>query len=386
MYSRYCRQAFRIPLVDCPPAELLENLGRVARQIGRRAVLMPTTDEMSVFAAEYAKELEQWFIFPKQDANTVRSLACKRAMYGVAKRQRIATAQTYFPRSRADVVRFASRSAFPVMLKGINVMQLWRAIGKRMFVADSAAELVERYDSVPENQRWNLLLQEYIPGGDDTVWMFNGYFNQSSDCVAGYTGRKLRQCPVNCGVASLGVCESNEEVAAMSKQLIKSMGYHGAVDIDYKYDPRDGRYKVLDVNPRIGASFRMFVSDNGMDVARAFYLDVTGQTVTAGQAVEGRKWIVEDLDTVSCIRYAKNGGLRAKEWLHSYEGIAESAYFAADDPLPLFGMWMIDSRKATSRLINRIRQAWSTVSRATGDLGLADGVAEPLQQKAGLIQ
>src|SRR2546425_3495393 len=39
----------------------------------------------------------------------------------------------------------------------------------------------------------NLMLQEYIPGGEDSVWMFNGYFNEHSECLFGITGKKLRQ-------------------------------------------------------------------------------------------------------------------------------------------------------------------------------------------------
>ena len=29
----------------------------------------------------------------------------------------------------------------------------------------------------------NLMLQEYIPGGDDSVWMFNGYSDANSECL-----------------------------------------------------------------------------------------------------------------------------------------------------------------------------------------------------------
>ena len=60
----------------------------------------------------------------------------------------------------------------------------------------------------------NLMLQEYIPGGDDSIWMFNGYFDANSDCLAGFTGRKLRQTPPYTGVTSLGVCLPNDVVRA----------------------------------------------------------------------------------------------------------------------------------------------------------------------------
>jgi predicted ATP-grasp superfamily ATP-dependent carboligase len=160
----------------------------------------------------------------------------------------------------------------------------------------TSTELVEKYHEMEDLEEPNLMLQEYIPGSDENVWMFNGYFNEHSDCLFGLTGRKVRMWPVHQGVTSLGVCQRNEIVEKSTRDFMTAIGYKGIVDIGYKYDARDGRYKVLDINPRIGATFRLFVGDDGMDVARALYLDMAGRTITTGAVRDGRKWFVEDLD------------------------------------------------------------------------------------------
>ena len=67
-------------------------------------------------------------------------------------------------------------------------------------------------------------------------------------------------------------------------RFMHELGYRGILDIGYRFDERDGEYKLLDVNPRIGATFRLFVGDDGMDVLRALYLDLTGQEVAATTA------------------------------------------------------------------------------------------------------
>src|SRR3990172_3381338 len=103
--------------------------------------------------------------------------------------------------------------------------------------------------------------------------MFNGYFDSSSRCLFGLTGRKLRQYPPYTGVTSLGVCERNETVTKLTLRLMTAIGYRGALDIGYRYDARDGRYKLLDANPRVGMTFRLFVDTEGLDVVRALYLD-----------------------------------------------------------------------------------------------------------------
>jgi len=90
----------------------------------------------------------------------------------------------------------------------------------------------------------------------------------------------------------------------------------------------------LDVNPRIGSTFRLFVDSLGMDVARAMYLDMTGQPVRAGRSREGRKWVVENFDPVSSVTYYRDRRLSAAEWIRSLRGIEEGSWLALDDPAP----------------------------------------------------
>ena len=115
---------------------------------------------------------------------------------------------------------------------------------------------------------------------------------------------------------------------------------------------RDGKYKVLDINPRIGSTFRLFVGNNGLDVARAQYLDLTGQSVPLSESVEGRKWFVEDRDFVSSFRYHYEKSLTFKQWLMSFRGVQESAWFACDDLSPFLMMCARSSRKMLSKTDN----------------------------------
>jgi predicted ATP-grasp superfamily ATP-dependent carboligase len=106
------------------------------------------------------------------------------------------------------------------------------------------------------------------------------------------------------------------------------------LDVGTRYDPRNGTYKLLDVNPRIGSTFRLFVDNDGMDVVRAFYLDMTGQAIPAGGFPEGRKWIVEDADLFGSLRQRSSGSLSLMEWARSLRGVREGGYFSWKDPLP----------------------------------------------------
>jgi D-aspartate ligase len=338
--SRYLRG--RLPWMDAGAAKQnLPRLLKLGRALGGRAILVPTDDVGSVFVAEHAQALQEWYRFPRQDPRLVRSLCNKKQLHHLCGEFDVPTPETWFPTTRDEVLELLGAAVFPVVLKAIDPWLLHRGTQlASVIIANDGDELLRWYDQMEDPRHPNLMLQEYIPGGPESIWMYNGYFNAHSESLVCFTGRKLRQHPPYTGMTTLGVCASNEVVEATTKRFMKAIGYRGIVDMGYRYDARDGQYKLLDVNPRIGATFRLFVGGNGIDVARALYLDLTGQRVEMAAAREGRKWLVESYDTVSSLRYVRDGRLTLTDWLRSFRGVNEAAWFALDDPLPFAVMWL----------------------------------------------
>ncbi len=353
LHSRYCREKFIWDVDTAAPETTVQYLLKVAKRIGKRSILIHTNDESAIMLADYANVLKEWYIFPHLLPQLVRTLTSKKQMYFLAKKHDIPTAETYFPQSREDVERHLEHAVFPIMLKGIYGKALDRQTGRRMFITRTKEELLDLYDRYEDPSNPNFMLQEYIPGGDDSIWMFNGYFDERSECLFAITGRKIREAPPYIGLTSLGICLRNDTIDEMTKRFMRSIGYKGILDIGYRYDRRDGKYKVLDINPRIGCTFRLFVADNGLDVARAQYLDLTGQYVAPGHIIEGRKWFVEDLDLVSSIRYYHDKNLAFRQWVESFRGVQEAGWFAWDDLLPFFFMCARFPRSAISYMIAR---------------------------------
>jgi predicted ATP-grasp superfamily ATP-dependent carboligase len=156
-------------------------------------------------------------------------------------------------------------------------------------------------------------------------------------------------------MTSLGICRVNRIVAERTIAWMEKISYRGILDIGYRYDARDGEYKVLDVNPRIGATFRLFVGQNGLDVARALYLDLTGQPVPSTGAREGRKWMVE-LDFKSCLDYYRDGNLGVGQWLKSLRGIEEFGYFRRDDLRPVLAFAHLAANRAAAPVISAYKR------------------------------
>jgi D-aspartate ligase len=352
--SRYCRDQFPMPFSEDKEQEYLEHLIRLGGRFGARAILIPTSDELSLFVARHAAALSECFIFPQNDPVLVSDLISKEGMYNLARKHAVATPHTVFPKKPDDVTAYAGEVRFPVMLKAIYGNRLEARTGKKMVIVQSLKELVEMYRVLEDPDRPNLMIQEYIPGDDDQIYIFNGYFNERSECLAAFTGHKIRQFPVHVGCASLGICKWNKTVADVTVDFMKAIGYRGILDIGYRLDPRDGLYKVLDINPRVGQAFRLFVAENGMDVVRSLYLDLTGQDqIRPVIPREGRRWVIEDFDIISSFHYHQEGTLGCAEWLKSFRGLEEGAWFNWKDPRPFVSMVAALTKKSVSYLKRR---------------------------------
>lgn len=265
-------------------------------------------------------------------------------------------------------MNFVRATGFPVVVKGESG-EFWGRSRNRLRVAivTGKNELLEFFDLNAATGRPQIILQEYVPGGDDAIWMFNGYFDGQSQCLFGATGRKLRQFPPHRGSTSLGICARNDAVETQTKRLMQAVAYRGPLDIGYRFDARDGRFKLLDVNPRIGSTFRLFVTENGLDVARTLYLDLTGQSIPSAQVSEGRKWIVETNDLASSWFQLQERELTLSSWLRSLRGVQEGAWFASDDLAPLAMVPLLWFRKRLDG-----RRVASSASSSSTDSPLPD--------------
>lgn len=337
--SRYCRGKFLIDYGQEDHEALVEGLLEIRGQFERRPILIATSDETAIAVAAHYDRLAEAYKIAQNGGPLVETLADKMTMFGLAIEKGLPTPRTILPKTFEEAESYARNVEYPVVLKGAMGNRLYEQTGKKMVFVHSLDELLMQYEKLEDPERPNLMIQEVIPGDDDQVYIFNGYFNADSDCLIGYTGRKIRQYPVHVGCASLGECCWVEKVAEITTSFMKEIGYRGILDIGYRKDPRDGQYKVLDINPRVGQAFRIFVSENDLDVIRALYLDHTGQPIPSDSPRrEGRRWIIEDYDLVSSIDYHQEGSLSFGGWLKSFRGLQEGAWFSLRDPVPFLKM------------------------------------------------
>jgi D-aspartate ligase len=331
--SRFARRWFAWTLED--GGESLARLEAIADELGGGQVLVPVDDSAAAFVDRHADSLGDRFAFPRQPRDLVRTLSSKRALHDLCRAHEVPTPHSAFPESEAAAEAYAREIGYPVVVKRAEGWRpVRRANAPSVIIAHDPAALRRAYADLNGREGPNAVLQEYIPGDARSIWMFNGYFDEGSDCLFHATGQKIRQAPPHTGATTLGVCRANAEVATTTKRLFKALGYRGIVDLGYRFDARDGAYKLLDVNARIGSTFRLFATRDGVDVVRCLYRDLSDRPVTSSAPEDGRTWLVEDLDLLSSLRYHREGTLSMRQWLSSMRGVDELAWYAADDLAP----------------------------------------------------
>ncbi len=335
--SRYIRGALALAPGAPEHAWVQALLDLRARFAG--AVLLPIDDPAAILVGDCQEELAAHYRLPIAPAGVHRRMASKRQLDALCRRIGVPVPESTHPADRAELLEQADLLGFPVVLKR---SEPWVArhhpSAPSVAVAHTRSELLEQYARMESDVAPQIMLQAHIPGNPDSDWMFNGYVDGHGHLACAFTGRKLRHRGRGAGPTALGVCSVNEPLDRLARLVLSELGYRGIVDMDFRYDRRDGSYKLLDVNPRLGSTFRLFVADNGIDVVRAMHLDLTGRAVPRSTISNGRRWLDERSDAASAVRQAAAGRLSLKPWLRSLRGVAEGAWWAADDPLPAVSM------------------------------------------------
>jgi predicted ATP-grasp superfamily ATP-dependent carboligase len=335
------------------PAVLASRLGQVGQSLGRRAVVVPMDDEAAVLLAEHAAELSEYFLLPQIAPGLPRALASKQKLYEMCRRHGIPAPATACPPTGADLAAFAADATFPVVVKNAEPWVRRHApVVSHTTVMNTPEELLAiapAADAAP-----NVIVQEYIPRERAEDWFVHLYCDANSNCLLTFTGVKLRSWPPHAGATASAYSAANPTLAYLAERLCKEIGFQGIADLDWRLDGRDGQYKLVDFNPRVGNQFRLFQTAAGADVVRAMHLDLTGRPVPAGSQINGRRIVVEHINLPARIAYRSGSPYPAAPPAPRPVS-TERAWLARDDFLPFLAMWPRLARQLADALSQCLR-------------------------------
>ena len=148
------------------------------------------------------------------------------------------------------------------------------------------------------------------------------------------TARRSRQYPIEFGFTSTLVeTVSSPDITALARKLLSSTGFEGFVEVEFKFDARDGKYKVLDVNPRPWSWFGLCEAA-GLDFPSILRRTAAGKGVGPMCADPGFAWIHVARDFLASTQLVLRGRLSMTAYLKSISRKFSFAAFALDDPMP----------------------------------------------------
>jgi predicted ATP-grasp superfamily ATP-dependent carboligase len=340
------------------------------------AVLFAGGDAEVRFIAQNHDRLASLFRLVTPTWDQVQPLVDKRLMYAHAASIGIAAPLGYTPRDRRDLDDMPCR--FPLVLKprermvenALTLAKAWRV--------DDRAGLIARYDEATTLIGTDaIVLQELIPGGGETQFSYAAVFDRGAP-LAELTARRRRQYPVEFGYTSTFVetihCPA---VADAGRRLLASLHYTGLAEVEFKYDQRDGRYKILDVNARIW-SWAALGAAAGVDFPHVLWRLALGETVEPVRTRRHAAWMHTSRDLVAAGYALLTGRLSVAAYARGLRQPLVFAAFAADDPLPgLVELPLALWRGLSHRLPILARDFWRQIMVADTPTG-APSDAPPL--------
>ncbi len=331
-HSRYATLGIRVPNLR-DQGVLVKTLLQLGERFGlKKWVLFPTRDEQVAALSRHRAMLSQFFRVPVPAWDTIQWMWDKRNTYHLAKQLRIPFPETRFPQDLADLDQLDL--AFPVAVKPAIKEHFFYATRAKAWRADDPKELRQLFARASRIAgRGEIIIQDLIPGNGKHQFGYCAFFKDGK-AVGSMVSRRSRQHPHEFGRASTFVETIDlPALETLSERFLQATNYYGLVEIEYKLDPRDGQFKLLDVNARTWG-YHTLGTRAGVDFPYLLYLDQIGQPVQPMRGLPGLSWVRLLTDIPTGLVDIFSGRTKLNEYIRSLRHFHTEAVFNREDPLP----------------------------------------------------
>ena len=346
----------RVLLADMRGPELIDVLEELGSGLPERGLLVPCQDKSVRAVSRSRDRLGKYFTITLPSADTVELLMDKDAFHAYAVERGLPVPKTIDLIDREDAVRAAEELDFPCVIKPRARTREWDEHTKlKIFKVDSRESFLGVFDQC---RPWadRLIAQQWIDGGDDSLFSCNCYFDRDSRPLATFVARKLRQWPPEAGSSCLGEEIRNDTVLEATLSLFGDLAYQGLGYLEMKRDTRTGRHYIIEPNVGRPTGRSAIAEAGGVPLLYTMYCDAMGLPLPEDRAQKysGAKWVYMRHDLQAAFVYWRRGQLSLREWIRSLRGRKAHAMFSMRDPAPfLFDLWRV-AGLALERLKSRL--------------------------------
>jgi predicted ATP-grasp superfamily ATP-dependent carboligase len=150
--------------------------------------------------------------------------------------------------------------------------------------------------------------------------------------VGTFSGRKLAQMPPRFGTCRVGEARWSDDAVNLARALLRTVGYDGIAQTEFKRDARDGTFRLMELNTRLW-QWHSLARRCGVDLVGMAYAAATGGTpvpATSGPRHDGRRWV----PLVPSWRAGRAAGEGRRTLLRQGVGRIEEPILSLRDPVP----------------------------------------------------
>jgi predicted ATP-grasp superfamily ATP-dependent carboligase len=334
-YSRFVKKCFRAPPLSENKGAYVDYLIEVGRREGLHEwVIFPNSDEAVALLSKNKDALEEFYRVPTPSWEVIQNVYIKKNTYQIAEKNGIPIPKTYYPKSVEELMEINLQ--FPVVIKPSIRDNFYNKIKIKAFRINNRKELASTYQWVSSViDPSEVLVQDFIPGGPKHLFSFCPFFKDGK-VIASIMARRSRQHPMDFGHASTFAELVNiPEIKIISEKFLNIIDYYGIGEVEFMQDPRDGEYKLIELNPRIWGWHTLAIAA-GVDLPYLLYQDTIGEKVEVPSSLKQVKWVRLITDFPTVFTEIVKGHMKITDYIQSMKGKKEFAVFSIHDPLPFF--------------------------------------------------
>jgi len=247
-FSRYANRRVLYPPPKDSPEAFVERIVELVRE-NQYDFVLPTDDISSELLAAQRQRVENHARLPIPPYETFMKARDKSKTLKIAMENDVPCPRTFFP-DEEDIEEIARKISYPALVKA-NISS-----GARGILAVSRKQDLARIYKEVKAGYGECHIQEFIPKGG-LQYKADLFLDQTQELKAGIVYSKLRYFPVNGGSSVVNRTVRYPQIIDNAYRLLKAMGWRGFADFDFITDPRDGTAKLMEINPRVPACFRI---------------------------------------------------------------------------------------------------------------------------------
>lgn len=328
--SRYVTGHYCAPHPELHESAFIDFLTGCSELKG--GVLFPVSDATLVAVARHKAALSKKYIVACADWPVTRACIDKGVTYHLAAQAGLAVPKTLHVHSLQDVERQARHANYPCLLKPTESHRYYARFGRKMSVVTDAAELLVNYKEASD-AGLDVVVQELIGGIDGHVVNYNCYIADGR-AVAEFTAEHTRNGPPSFGSPRVAMSRWIPDVVAPGRTLLRALGLEGFACVEFKWDQRDGRFKLMEVNARHNLSTALAVRC-GMNFPYIEYRHrASKRTVPVEGFARGIYWIDLLRDIGFSARHMREEKYKWRQLLAPYRSPHIYAILDRRDPMP----------------------------------------------------